>query len=250
MPSSRKPLTLAVTAVALSLVAGCGAPADKAAERTGQSDGGDQGKVKLSVVSLLPGSDKAAFKAFDDQVAIFEKEHPDIDVEGHEYEWKGTTFAAQLAGGTLPTVFEVPFTDTKSLIENKQIVDITAQVRKLPYADSFNPSVLAQGQDSAGNVYALPKGAYGIGLQMNRDLFQKAGLDPDKPPATWDQVRSAAKQISERTGQAGFAMMGKSNTGGWNLTSLTYALGGRMQEVDGSGKATATVDNAGTKQAL
>jgi multiple sugar transport system substrate-binding protein len=41
--------------------------------------------------------------------------------------------------------------------------------------------------------------------------------------------------------------MSTDNTGGWMLTTLTYALGGRMESADGK---TATVDNPATKQAL
>ncbi|RZS91336.1 ABC-type glycerol-3-phosphate transport system substrate-binding protein [Motilibacter rhizosphaerae] len=262
---SSRPAAVVALATGLCLVAGCGTAAkktDSAASGGTQTTTAATGtssapaaapagqKVKLSVVSLLPGSTKEAFKAFNDQVAIFEQAHPDIDVQPHEYEWKGTTFAAQLAGGTLPTVFEVPFTDARTLIGNKQVADLTAQVRQLPYAGTFNPSVLAQGQDSKGDIYALPKGAYGVGLQYNRALFTKAGLDPDKPPTTWDEVRADARAIASKTHQAGFALMGKSNTGGWNLAMLTYALGGRLETVDSSGKATVTLANPGTKAAL
>lgn len=258
MRSTRKSAVLALSSVvALVTAAGCGTsatPTNSSAPADGKSGSAAPGdtsgqKVTLPVVSLLPGSEKAAFKAFDDQVAIFEKANPNIDVQPKEYEWKATTFAAQLAGGTLPTVFEVPFTDTRSLIANKQIADISTQVKALPYASTFNPNVLAAGSDANGAIYALPKGAYGNGLQYNRDLFTKAGLDPNKPPTTWEEVRADAKAISEKTGKAGFAIMGKSNTGGWNLTTLTYALGGRVESVQGD-KATATVDNPATKQVL
>lgn len=250
MSSIRKVSVLAVATVASIGLAACSQGGGTPSGQSGSASGGAGQKVVLSVVSLLPGSDKAAFKAFEDQVTQFEKANPNITVQGHEYEWKGTTFAAQLAGGTLPTVFEVPFTDSRSLIGNHQVADLTDQVKALPYAGKFNPGVLAQSEDAAGHIYALPKGAYGVGLQYNRTLFTEAGLDPDKPPTTWDEVRADAKQIADKTHQPGFVLMGKSNTGGWNLSSLTYAMGGRMEQVDGSGKATATVDNPATKQVL
>src|SRR6185295_13643621 len=49
---------------------------------------------------------------------------------------------------------------------------------------------------------------------------------------------------------AGYAEMATENTGGWQLTTSTYALGGRMQEVGADGKVTATVNNDATKAAL
>jgi multiple sugar transport system substrate-binding protein len=243
MSALRKASVTALTAViAASLLTGCGSGSEKAGT-------GKAGQVKLSVVSLKPGSEKAAFAAFDNQVKIFEKANPGIKIESHEYEWTGPTFAAQLAGGTLPTVFTIPFTDGKSLIQRHQLADLSKQVKTLSYGAKFNPNVLAAGQDANGDVYGIPTGAYGIGLQYNRALFTQAGLDPDSPPTTWEEIRADAKTIAEKTGKAGFAQMTKDNTGGWMLTTLTYALGGRME--DGAGTdVKATLTNDATKQAL
>ena len=44
--------------------------------------------------------------------------------------------------------------------------------------------------------------------------------------------------------------MATENTGGWQLTTATYAIGGRMQEVGEDGKVTATVNNDKTKAVL
>ena len=164
----------------------------------------DDGKVKISVASLIPGTEQAAFDAFDARVAEFEEENPDIDVEPVEYEWKATTFTAQLAGGTLPDVFRIPLTDGRTLIANGQLANITSQVEALPYFDQFNPSVLATAQDDSGDIFGIPREAYAIGLHYNRQLFEAAGLDPDAPPTTWEEVREDAKAIAEKTGQAGY----------------------------------------------
>ena len=209
----------------------------------------DDGKVKISVASLIPGTEQAAFDAFDARVAEFEEENPDIDVEPVEYEWKATTFTAQLAGGTLPDVFRIPLTDGRTLIANGQLADITSQVEALPYFDQFNPSVLETAQDDEGNVFGIPREAYAIGLHYNRQLFEEAGLDPDAPPTTWDEVRAAAQAIAEKTGQAGYMQMTQSNTGGWQTTAATVSRGGRMQEGQGD-DVTVTLDNEGTRESL
>ncbi len=89
-----------------------------------------------------------------------------------------------------------------------------------------------------------------MSLTYNRTLFTAAGLDPDKPPTTWDEVRADAKAIAQKTGVAGYAEMATQNTGGWQLTTATYALGGRMETVGSDGKVTATLNNSATKAAL
>ncbi|MEA2613256.1 MAG: multiple sugar transport system substrate-binding protein, partial [Chloroflexota bacterium] len=167
-----------------------------------------------------------------------------------EYNWTAPTFTAALAAGTLPDVFTIPFTDGKGLIAQHQIVDIDARIRALNYADKFNPNVLTNGQDADGKIYAVPTAAYGMSLTYNRTLFTQAGLDPNSPPTTWDDVRTAAKTIADKTGVAGYSSMATENTGGWQLTTSTYALGGRMEDVAADGKVTATVNNDATKAVL
>jgi multiple sugar transport system substrate-binding protein len=239
MKSPRRALVFTVAAIAaLGALSACSAAG---------SDSG--GKTKLTVVSLIPGTEQAAFDAFDAQVAAFEKLNPDIDVEGVEYEWTAPTFAAQLAGGTLPDVYRIPLTDAQTLIAQGQLANITKQVEELSYYDKFNPSVFASVQDPDGEIYGIPREAYGMGLQYNRSLFEESGLDPDNPPATWDEVRAAAKTIAEKTGQAGYMQMTQNGTGGWQLTAAAAARGGRMEETDGD-KTTVTADNDGAKQAL
>ncbi|NEE04524.1 ABC transporter substrate-binding protein [Phytoactinopolyspora halotolerans] len=252
--------TAAVFAVTLMTACGSGDEPDDVSDAGDAGSSGDSGNgtddgeaggepVTISVSNLPPSTESATREAFLARVEEFEEANPDITVEPKEYEWDVTTFAAQLAGGTLPTTFEFPFTDGKALIERGQLADITAEVEDLPYAAEFNPSVLDVAQDEAGNIYAVPSAAYGMGLHYNRALFEEAGLDPDQPPTSWDEVREYADAIAEETGQAGFAQMTQNNTGGWILTTLTYALGGRMEEGVGE-DVTATLDNDGARRAL
>ena len=206
--------------------------------------------VTISVASLIPGSTQAAIDQFNARVAEFEKANPTIKVKPVDYQWTAPTFAAKLAGGTLPTVFEVPFTDARTLGDNGQLADLTSFVKKLPYFSKYNPAVLAEGTDAKGQIIALPKGAYAQALHYNRALFKEAGLDPNKPPTTWAQLRADAKQISQKTGKAGYVEMAKDdNTAGWILTTVVYSLGGRMETGSGT-SAKATLDNPKTIQAL
>jgi multiple sugar transport system substrate-binding protein len=198
------------------------------------------GKVVLTV-AMDAGLEPKAVEAFNARVAQFEQANPDIDVKPQEYTWTAATFTAQLAGGTVPDVLTVPFTDGRGLIERGQIADVSSQVAALPYASSLNPAVAKAGQAADGKQWAVPIAAYGQALHYNRTLFTQAGLDPDRPPTTWAALRSVAKQITERTGQAGYAQMTQDNTGGWILTTLDYAFGGRTEKVDGE-KAEATID--------
>jgi multiple sugar transport system substrate-binding protein len=236
-------MRMGAAVAAVSLLAVAAGSASSAATKASPT-------VTISVASLIPGSTKAATQEFAAQVAEFEKANPSIKVNSVEYQWTGPTFAAKLAAGTLPTVFTVPFTDARSLGDNGQLADLTSAAKSLPYFNKFNPAVIAEGTDAKGQVVALPTAAYAQALHYNRKLFSEAGLDPNKPPTTWAQVEADAKAISQKTGMAGYAEMGKDdNTAGWILTTLVYALGGRMETGVGT-KAVATLDNPQTVTAL
>jgi ABC-type glycerol-3-phosphate transport system substrate-binding protein len=214
-------------------------------------EGGSGGKVSLVVAPVLPGATADALKALKERVTEFEKKNPDIAVKAIEYQWTGTTFAAELAGGTLPDVFNVPFTDSKTLANNGQLADITEYFDKTATAKKWNKNVLDVATGDDGKIYGIPWGPYAMALSYNRDIFTKAGLDPDKPPTTLDEIEQAAKTISQKVpGTAGYMQMTKDNTGGWELATLTQALGGRLEKTGSNGKVTVTADNPQTKQAL
>jgi multiple sugar transport system substrate-binding protein len=246
MRSSRTTALAMAGVLSLGLLAACSTDDDP----SGDSTGSDGDKVTITVAGLQPGAEQTAIDALDERVEQFEAKYPDIDIETQEYNWLASTFAADLAGGTLPDVFEVPATDTKVLIQNGQIADIDEQVKQLSYADDFNPEVLAAGLSDDGLVYAVPaKSIYAVALHYNRKLFTDAGLDPDKPPTTWEEVRTAAKTIHDTTGVPGYAMMALDNAGGWQLTAAAYSRGGRTQVVDGD-TYEATLTDPAVKESL
>jgi multiple sugar transport system substrate-binding protein len=242
-----KSIRMAKTAAVMvtSVLALCVGSISSAAAKPGSSHAAKV--VTISVASLIPGSTDAATQQFNARVAQFEAKNPNIKITPVEYQWTGPTFAAKLAAGTLPTVFEVPFTDARTLGDNGQLADITAEVKKLPYFSKYNPAVLAEGTTAKGKIIALPKGAYAQALHYNRKLFSQAGLNPNKPPATWAQLRTYAKQIADKTGKAGYAEMGKAdNTAGWIFTTVVYSLGGRME----AGRGTSAKATLNTPQAV
>ena len=233
-------------AMAVAVVVLLGVGASSAAGSTTRS----AKTVTISVASLIPGSTPEAVKQFNAQVKQFESKNPTIKVKPVEYQWTAPTFAAKLAAGTLPTVFEVPFTDARTLGDHGQLANLTPYFKQLPYHKKYNKAVIAEGTDAKGQVIALPKGAYAQALHYNRALFKQAGLNPNKPPTTWAQIRKDARIISKKTGKPGYVEMAKDdNTAGWILTTLVYSLGGRMEKGHGTG-AKATLNNKYTVQAL
>lgn len=250
MRFTRTTALAAASLLSFGLLAAC---SDDAPPSTDPTDGSSAagGQVTITVAGLLPTADDAAKQQLAERVAAFQDEYPDITVEPQDYEWLKSTFTTQLAGGTLPHVFEIPLTDGKTLIANGQLADIDAEVRALPYGEDFNETLLANGQDDAGTIFAVPaKSIYAVALHYNRNLFEQAGLDPDDPPTTWDEVRAAAKAIHDETGIAGYATMALDASGGWQLAAGANSRGGVIQATDDAGVTTATLDDPAVKEHL
>lgn len=228
-----RPLTvLGAGLLSAALLAGCSSGGAPAGAESPASPLPAAGPATIRVGDK-PTADRAdELGLFEQRVEDFEAANPDITVEGVETAYNATTFQALVAGGELPTVLLVPFTEPQSLIQRNQIADMTDALAETGLADVLNPATLAVGQ-AEGRTYAVPIGAYSVGLVYNRELFEEAGLDPDAPPATWAELRQAAATIADKTDAAGFAQMSTDNTGGWMFTAETYSFGGSLQSEDG-----------------
>jgi multiple sugar transport system substrate-binding protein len=73
----------------------------------------------------------------------------------------------------------------------------------------FFESMLEKAALYDGKNWGLPIAAGVRGLYWNKDLFEKAGLDPEKPPRTWDELYQAVTTIKDKTGEFGFSFDGK-----------------------------------------
>ena len=234
----RAATVLALAAAMTASLVGCSGSSDAPAASS---------KVTITVGDRPPTSQPEPRKLFDAQVVAFEKANPNITLKPSETAYDVTTFQALLAGGNLPDVFAVPFTDPQGLIKKGQIADITDALDTAGITKQLNKTTLTVGQDAAGKIYGIPSGAYSIGLVYNRALFTKAGLDPDKPPTTWDQVRTDAKAITDATGVPGFETLGTKNQGGWIFSAITYSFGGTIENTAGT---KVTFNAAPSKKAL
>jgi len=64
---------------------------------------------------------------------------------------------------------------------------------KVDWKDFIAPVVGYYSKD--GNLYSMPFNSSTPILYYNKDAFQKAGLDPSKPPPTWKQVEEYSKKL-------------------------------------------------------
>jgi len=69
---------------------------------------------------------------------------------------------------------------------------------------AFLPAITGYYADMAGNMLSFPFNASTPILYYNKDLFRAAGLDPDTPPKTWQDIGAAAKRLRAAGAPCGF----------------------------------------------
>ncbi|MED1098049.1 ABC transporter substrate-binding protein [Bacillus capparidis] len=95
----------------------------------------------------------------------------------------------------------------------------------------FFPNMLDLGKSEEGKQNALPFAVSTPVVYYNKDLFKKAGLDPENPPKTIDEVREAAKKLTTG-GQQGI-FYDYTMTGAWIFQAMVETMGGQMVSDDG-----------------
>lgn len=120
---------------------------------------------------------------------------------------------AAIAGGAAPdgAVLDLIYLPTFAAAEGLE--DISEFVKSRPYAASMSPSHirLATYDDKIYGVPALPDASI---IAYNTDLFEKAGLDRNKAPASLEEIATAAKKITA-LGNETYGFYFVANSGSW-----------------------------------
>ncbi|MDF1670256.1 MAG: sugar ABC transporter substrate-binding protein [Roseovarius sp.] len=92
-----------------------------------------------------------------------------------------------------------------------------------------------------GKAYGIPRASNTIALYYNKDMFKAAGLDPNAPPATWDDLYDAAKKLTDPANDVyGIAFSAKaSEEGTFQFLPWAQMGGGSFDNINVSGAADA-----------
>ncbi|WP_081235821.1 extracellular solute-binding protein [Streptomyces viridosporus] len=249
-------LTL-VSALTLTALAACGTSSSD--DGSGGSGGGSSDpsapldpktKVTITIDCMPPAAKAAELKEWKEDVAEFNRTYPNVRIEGRSTPGQclePPRFTAMLKARSQPDVFYTYFTDLPQVLDHDGAEDIAPYVndRTVPLLKDIDPDVLGSLKEG-DKLYGLPTSNYTMGLLINRKLFERAGLDPDSPPRTWEEVRAAAKRIAALgDGIAGFGEYSAGNQGGWHFTAQVYSVGGAI--VDAGGRKAAFNDESGRR---
>lgn len=134
----------------------------------------------------------------------YEKMHPDVDVVWQDIPWNTIQqqFLTAVASGDAPDVINMPGAWVIGMAQRGALHNMEELVDKADRAKYFEGiwvNTLWNGKTWGIPWYVAPDVLF-----YNADIFKKAGLDPKKPPKTWDEAIEYAGIIKKKTGMYGF----------------------------------------------
>jgi sn-glycerol 3-phosphate transport system substrate-binding protein len=113
------------------------------------------------------------------------------------------------------------------------MTDLIAAEGKNPFTDQFF-KIFMEDCTINGEIYALPFQRSTAIIYYNKDMFRAAGLDPEKPPATWAELKDYARKLAiKRNGTTerwGIAF----STSNWIFKTFLLQNGGRWRNDAGT----------------
>lgn len=142
-------------------------------------------------------------KSIDGFAADFMKANPGIKVNPiYAGTYQETIVKALTAhkSGTPPVTSVLLSTDMFTLIDEDAIVPIdnfvkTDEDRK--WLEGFYPAFMMNSR-TGGKTWGVPFQRSTVVMYYNKDLFKEAGLDPNKPPQTWAELKAAATRLTKK----------------------------------------------------
>lgn len=131
----------------------------------------------------------------------YHKENPNVKVTpvyAGSYADTRTKVQAAIKGGNTPDLAIMFSIDLYSLLSMDAIADIdsfcTTDADK-EWLNGFYDGFMMNSRDGE-TTYGIPWQRSTIVLYYNKDAFEAAGLDPEQPPKTWDELKEDAKKLT------------------------------------------------------
>lgn len=185
----------------------------------------------------------ALTKIVDGIVADFEAANPDIDVNaiyaGNYNDARVKALAALQSGE--PAQLSVMFSiDVHELMDLDAIVpfdDVVSTQEEKEWLAGFYPALMENGVVD-GKTYGVPFQRSTIVMYYNKDLFRAAGLDPDKPPASWEELAEMGAALTKKNADGNVeqwgAMIPSTGYPYWMFGALAKQQGQVLMNQDGN----------------
>ena len=223
----------AILLASSTVLSGCSSKAGSQAEG---------GKVKIRFASWDNAEDLDKQQALVDQ---FNSSHEDIEVTleayGSEYD---TKISAGMGSGDTPDVLYM--WDYPSYYEGLEPLDSYIEKEGAEYKDNFYDALWPYNSKN-DTIYGIPVGFTTHALYYNKTLFAQAGVAEPTNDWTWDDVKTAAKAITDSvSGVKGFSFQMKPDPYDYEM----YLWSNGTSFVDASGNLDGNLNSAKSVEAV
>lgn len=178
-------------------------------------------------------------KAVDQLVADFNKSQDKIEVEAvfqGTYDESINKMKASMDSDSGPSMIQVYEIGSRFMIDSKAITPVQQFIDQDKYDLSQLEENISKYYTFDGKQYSMPFNTSNPILYYNKDLFKAAGLDPEKPPATYEEVKKDAEILSAKGHPASFAIYG------WFLEQF-FANQGKEYVNNGNGRTSPATES-------
>ncbi|MCY4727996.1 extracellular solute-binding protein [Nocardioides sp. STR2] len=218
---------IAVAALALTLAA-CGSDGgDSDSSTDSESDSTSSGDLSAELTwwdTSDPTNEGPAFKQL---IEKFNEEYPDVKINYQSVDFgsaQNDFKTAAKAGKGAPDILraEVAWVPEFASLGYLYALDDTELLDNNFLETPLSSNVYE------GKTYGVPQVTDTLGLMYNKALFEKAGLDPENPPTTWDEVKTAAEALKSKAKVDGIYV----NAAGYFMLPFIYGEGGDIVDAD------------------
>ena len=178
-------------------------------------------------------------KLVDQLIEEFEKQNPGIEVEHvtFPYENFNEKVAVSVPAGVGPDVLTLFYGWIPLYVTSGYLVPLPEAEFSPEYLSSEFFPFVSKGIEFDGIPYALPTAVRSLALFWNKDLFAEAGLDPESPPTTFEEMVEFAKKLTKYDNkgniiQEGLTMQPSGQGHHWIREVLVRQLGGTPYSAD------------------
>lgn len=212
---------------------------------------------KVSLQFLFPVQlGGAAANTIETFVAEFEELNPNVDIEAvfcGNYGDTLTKLTLALESGDAP---QLVILDQRllTLLSMDAVVCLDDYIMADggdELLNDFYPGYLLSGQYN-GSQYALPFQRSVLAMYYNKDHFREAGLDPEDPPQTWDELLEMGAKLTARNEDGTVAHWGVmiSNSSGWAQQSMCISASPDNSSIFNTNGTEVYFDTDAVKKAL
>lgn len=203
------------------MMAGCGASGD------GQEKAEEKTVLTVWIRDSTIEAAKAAaekYNAKQDKVTVNVVQQVNTEIADQ--------FTLALSANEAPDIISLDCTKVPYFAANGAYTDISDRFEKLEYKDQFSEGMLSSGQVD-GKTYALPFSPDVSVLLYNKEHYRQAGLDPEDPPTTWEELIEYSQKLT-MDGRYGYVYAG-GHPGAYMFTFMPYVWnnGGEFLSDDG-----------------